>query len=203
MEQETPSAKNLKPKTAAADKEGPQPGPVTPKYNMSGSRTMLHHLFRAQLADFLKNRSFKPGNPDITKVPHQHFFHTINSSGRAQRYTAAVGGHFHEVTWEINPRTGELEAKCGPPLKKVAFSGPDGLTQYENVPVEWKDTTGSMGKRGATIIDNHVHVMTYEKTDEISPDKIRATQTANRAAVSDGLDSARQALSAEGISVKE
>lgn len=199
MEQETPSAKNLKPKAdAKAATE-----PVAPKYNMSGSRTMLHHLFRGQLAEFLKNRSFKPGNPDITKVPHQHFFHTINSAGRPQKFTAAVGGHFHEVQWRINKLTGELEAECGPPLKKVAFTGPDGLTQYENVPVEFKDTTGSMGKRGAIIVDSHTHEMTYEKTDEISPDKIRATQTANRVAVSDGLDHARQALNAEGISVKE
>jgi len=181
----------------------PQAAAIEPKFKMKGSRTIFHHLFRAQLADFLKNKSFKKDQPDITKVPHVHFYHTCNSTGKPQQFTAAVGGHFHEVTWSLDPISGEPVAKCGPPLKKVALPGPDGLTVYENQPIEFLDKVGSMGKRGRLIVDEHTHDMLYEGTDEITSDKIRETQGATRAALTDGLESARQTLAANNVSIGE
>lgn len=176
---------------------------VQPKYKMAGSRTILHHLFRAELANFKKNRSWKKDQPDLTDVPHVHFFHTVNSTGKVQQYTAAVGGHFHEVEWRLNPQTGEPEAKCGPPLKKVAVAGPDGLTVHEIQEVEFHDKVGKMGKRGAVIKDLHTHTMSYERTDEINSDEIRANQTAARASISDGLEGARAVLASNQVLVKE
>ena len=176
---------------------------VAPKYKMSGTRTILHHLFRAELANFKKNRSWKKDQPDLTDVPHVHFYHTVNSTGKVQQYTAAVGGHFHEVEWRLNPETGEPEAKCGPPLKKVAVPGPDGLTVHEIQEIEFVDKVGKMGKRGAVLKDTHTHKMSYERTDEINSDEIRASQSAARAQISDGLEGARAVLASNQVLVKE
>lgn len=179
------------------------PQPVKQKLKMRGSLTLVHHLFRAQLADFLKNKSWKKDQPDITKVPHVHFFHTITSNGKVQHFTTAVGGHFHEVSWEIDAKTGEPIAKCGPPLKKVAVPGIDGITVYENREIEFFDKVGSMGKRNTLIKDNHVHTMTYEGSDEFTTEQIRSTQAANRAGIQDGLNAARATLNAEGVGITE
>lgn len=177
--------------------------PTKPKLKMRGSMTIVHHLFRAGLADFFKNQSWKKLQPNLTKVPHIHFFHTVTSNGKPQQYTTAVGGHFHEVEWNIDPVTGEPVAKCGPPLKKVAVPGIDGLTTHEIREIKWHDGVGSMGQRGKDIIDTHRHEMIYEGSDEFTTEQIRQTQAANRAGVMDGMEAARQTLKAEGISINE
>lgn len=172
-------------------------------FKMRGQQVQIHHLMKAELAKFKKNRSWKKDQPEIIDVEHVHFFHTINSTGKAQKFTAAVGGHFHEVEWSIDSRTGEPVAKCGPPLKRVAVPGPDGLVEYENRPIEWYDKVGKMGKRGTTIVDNHTHPMSYLGSDEISADQIRATQTANRTALHDGMQVARETLAKADVKVTE
>lgn len=173
-----------------------------PKMRMRGTERIFHHLFKGQVSKFLKNLSWKKDNPNLTKVEHVHFFHTVNSHGIPQKFTQAVGGHFHEVQWSTDDQ-GNLIAKCGPPLKKVGYPGPDGLTQWVNEEIKFHDAVGSMGKRGATYVDDHTHEMVYMGSDELSPQSIRQTQTANRAAISDGLDAARKTLSENQVSLTE
>lgn len=175
-----------------------------PKLRMRNQMAVIHHLFKAELGKFLKDlTSWKLGQPSLTHVEHVHFFHTVSSQGVAQRFTNAVGGHFHEVTWGVDAE-GNLQAKCGPPLKKVGRPGPNGTTRFENIPIKFHDKVGSVeGKPNTDYVDTHTHVMTYLGSDELSPAKVSAAQAAQRSQLQDGLETARKTLSDNGVSISD
>lgn len=126
--------------------------------------SFVHDLFKAELSTMKKNVSFSAGSPQIEEVEHVHFYHSHDSSGTPQKYTSAIGGHFHEIIHTvIDKKTGETKASCGPALRHTYKKFKNGKgkkvvdsIQYHN---EENDTY---------IKDNHTHELTYMRSEEIS-----------------------------------
>jgi hypothetical protein len=89
--------------------------------------------------------------------------------GHAQRYTTTVGGHFHEVSWNVD-KNGDLKATCGPALKKITKNTPRG-TKTTNEPFKFFNKMDN-----EWISDGHSHEMEYIGSDELSVAGIRDTQ---------------------------
>jgi hypothetical protein len=166
--------------TILDESSGPQ-APQASQIRFRSQQTVLHHLFKAELANMQKNVSFVPGQPEIKSVEHVHFFHTVNSMGMPQKYTNEVGGHFHEVFWQMDAQ-GNLVAKCGPALKKVSKRGRDNLTKTVIVPVEYLDKVSA--ETPFNLKDDHSHGMTYHGSDEISAKKVQDIQMKNAQLIS-------------------
>lgn len=140
-------------------------------FRMRSDAVIYHHLFKATDAHFKKNLSWISKQPRIDLVTHNHHFHSVNSMGMPQKYTNQVGGHFHEITWEVG-KDGVPVAKCGPPLRKVPKKTKTVIEQvkYEKEDNEWD-------------VDNHTHSMVYLYTDKISLQSIQNIQQKNAAVV--------------------
>lgn len=113
---------------------------------------MVHDLFRLNTATMKKNVSWNEV-PELVDVAHEHFFHTVDSSGRPQKYSAPVGGHFHELEVEKNKK-GEVIAVSvkGPPLK---FARRRVGKRMKKVVVEFNEA------------DKHTHECTYERSSRL------------------------------------
>lgn len=144
-----------------------------PQFKFRSQQTIFHHLFKAEIAKFLKDLSFGQESMRIDEIAHVHHFHNVNSMGHAQKYTTTVGGHFHEVTWTVDPTTGYPVAKCGPAMKKLTKNTPRGSkTTVEPMKFYNKD-------HDQWVADNHTHDMTYLGTDELSTATVQQTQQKN------------------------
>lgn len=80
-----------------------------------GDQEVDHDLFKLKLASAKKNVSWTD-KPRYEMVPHQHFFHTYDSSGKKQAYCSPVAGHTHKV--EVEEVDGEFKLVVGPAIKK-------------------------------------------------------------------------------------
>jgi len=67
-----------------------------------GYREFEHDLFKLQIASMQRNTSYKHLVPRFVEIEHVHFYHSINERGVRNKYTAPVGGHFHEVTFDFD-----------------------------------------------------------------------------------------------------
>lgn len=148
-----------RPKKKTAQKAGE---PSKPKIKWKHDDDFVHHLFKAELSTCKKNVSHTPGMVQIEPVEHIHFFHTHNSLGKEQRYTDKLGGHFHEVKWEIG-EDGDIIAKCGPALITRKIKLPNGTyrTKYETQ--KWFDRM-----QDKEVIDDHRHDMSYINSEILS-----------------------------------
>jgi hypothetical protein len=138
-------------------------------------QTILHHVWKALQNKFMKDLSFGNEEPKIDNIEHVHHFHNVNSMGHAQRYTTMVGGHFHEVTWSIDQKSGEPMAKCGPAMKKVIKNTPRG-TKTSIEPMKFYNKANDQW-----FHDNHSHDMEYKGSDELSTSYIQDIQNKNAA----------------------
>lgn len=160
-----------KPSTSQTSQPTPEKKPgrppkakqAQPKIVYKNERELIHHLFRAEPAKMLKNKSYQKGVVRLERVEHTHFFHTIDSSGRTKTRTNEVGGHFHEVTWHVDEQTGELVATCGPAVHKVMRGRfPNRKTHIE--PVKYVEGESPYETIHA---DEHTHTMTYRWSEKI------------------------------------
>lgn len=136
-------------------------------------QTIFHHVWKAAQSFFLKDLSFGQEELKLDKIEHVHHFHNVNSMGHAQKYTTMIGGHFHEVTWNLDPKTGEPVAKCGPALKKITRNTPRGTkTTVEKFKFFNKE-------HQQWIEDDHTHDMLYLGSDELSTAGIQEIQRQN------------------------
>lgn len=148
--------------------------PAPPRMVMKGERKMVHHLFASSIEDCLKNVSYVPKKPELKPMPHKHFFHSVDNRGRRLTTSSMANGHFHEVTWESDPETGDLRAKSGPALHKVTVQFEDGTFEVQDLPVEWKDA------RGKVYRDDHQHEWEYLDSEEFTAKSVAALREANR-----------------------
>lgn len=132
------------------------------------NQTQLHHLFKGSTEKFLKNHSYTPKVINIDHVDHTHFFHTINSMGMPQKYTTAVGGHFHEIKIIQKTPDEPPTIECGPALKKIVKSMPGGLSKTLYVPVTFKYIDQNDGQH-KELVDKHSHKFEYKGSDVIQP----------------------------------
>lgn len=128
------------------------------------------HLFK--LGDSKMKKKIVLGNnlEDVQEVTHNHFFHTVDSSGRPQEHSVAVGGHFHIMTVEVDPETGEPTAKC---------SGPKTYQWKKNKRVIVDLPEFGTDDKGDPIYDRHTHVVNYQRSSKVSqrtvsPEAVRA-----------------------------
>ena len=84
---------------------------VNRKY--AGDMFIDSDTFKLDLTNYRKNVSFDDKNPLLVGVPHCHFYHTFDSSGKAMSQCNAVGGHTHDVKVSIS-KDGDITATSSP-----------------------------------------------------------------------------------------
>ena len=128
QEREEKALKREAAKAAAAqqspiikEEEAPLEGGPTPEKRVIKRRTektykVWHDLFKLKLANTRKNVQIHEDMDAIwEKVPHQHFYHTADSSGRILTHSASTAGHSHQVFIEKNEEGEIVDYQCGPP----------------------------------------------------------------------------------------
>ena len=87
------------------------------KRNFTGSDEINSDLFKLVLGYFTKDISVikkkVPDPQDLQKVPHAHFYHSVDSNGREMDSCNAVGGHKHTVTVKYDKDGEIVSAVCG------------------------------------------------------------------------------------------
>jgi hypothetical protein len=111
---------------------------VDPQRRMKGEKVVFHDLFKLEVKPMKKIL----GVPDprlLEKSPHLvrmidqehcHFFHSVDSNGRPQKYSSSIGGHCHEVKITLD-ENGSFEAECGPPLRRHKNSRVEPIEPYD------------------------------------------------------------------------
>lgn len=125
-----------------------------------------HDLFKLKVESMMKNVSWTKEEPDYRPVEHCHMFHTIDSSGKPQKYSTAQGGHFHEMEVVYKDGVPEVVCKSGPlewvwikrGKRRIKVARPifDGL---------FRDFDSENPK---IPVDVHKHEVQYIKSDRIA-----------------------------------
>lgn len=155
-------------------------------FTLKGSRKAWHHLFKADVQPMKKNVSFKKGQPRIEHIEHSHIYHSVNSQLKPQQYTSTVGGHFHELTWDVGPDGTPRVVKVGPPLTYRYISKPGGQRKKLG-PVTWTDENAD-DERKREIVDDHRHEFTYIHSEEIREKNARALPSLGDAMLQAGIE---------------
>lgn len=148
-----------------ATTEKKQKAPVKPKLLFKEESQVIHHCWRLNVEKMKKNLSWRKGEVIIDQIEHCHYFHSINSLGMHQTKSNDVGGHFHEVKWEINDE-GYPVATCGPALRKVHKKLANGKLKTIIEPIKFWDA-----EKDKWIEDNHTHECEYKHSNKISMGK--------------------------------
>lgn len=119
-----------------------------------GKQEIDHDLFKLELAVMKKNVSYND-LPDYEKIEHVHMFHTIDSSGKRQETSTAVGGHFHPIIVK-GAEDGVPTLEVGPPHKHV-IKKIRGRKVRVAIPLTEEDPEG----------DTHTHTVIYLKSEKI------------------------------------
>ena len=171
-----------------------------------GAQAVTHHLFKADVAKFLKNDSYKKDNPLLIPMEHAHIYHSCDSLGRPIAHTGFVGGHCHEVTI-TNQDDGSISVECGPPLKKEIFKGRDGRKKTRFVPVKFFDKYAGEDSEshdgGEWKVDAHTHPMLYLGTETWSGEEMMERGGRKVTPMDDGLASLQQTIQKAGVSITE
>jgi len=70
------------------------------KRRVRGDEEVWHDLIRLEMAEPRRNISFHENadqNPIWERIPHKHFYHTVDSDGNPQKYATPANGHTHEI----------------------------------------------------------------------------------------------------------
>jgi hypothetical protein len=157
-----------------------------------GSVEFEHHLFKLGLSHFLKNISYKFMRPEIQRVEHVHFYHSVTTAGKTMKYCSAVGGHFHLM--DLVLENGEIKSiKCGPPLTEKKIKIPGSMNSVKKiVPVKYEAIDVDTGDR-KDIVDTHVHEINYVYTEHINPIAKKKLIQAEKEKIQGMVDSSRLA----------
>jgi hypothetical protein len=142
---------------AASPRKSSAPKGVTKAINASplqkrkykNESTIDSDLFRLKLAEANKNVSWDEKVISLEKVAHTHFFHTFDSDGKKLKYSAAVGGHFHEIYYEENVDGVAIITGVSGPLNMVKRRLDDGRYVTQAEPLSSK------------LQDKHTHEIEY------------------------------------------
>ena len=122
--------------------------------------TTLHHdLYLLNESKMKKDTSIgKTGDPEmIIPVSHQHFFHTIDSTGRSLIECSPIGGHFHEMK--------VVDKGDGQPPEVTCVSGPL-MWARKKIHGKWKRV-----KVPVNHYDTHKHDVEYLHSETVTPRK--------------------------------
>lgn len=154
------------------------------KRKYKGEQKIDSDLFRLKLAKARKNMSWDEKKVQLEDVEHSHFFHTFDSDGRKQKYSAAVGGHFHEIFYEENEDGVAIITGISEPLQMVKRTNDEGrmVTVAEPLPAKLKD--------------RHTHEIEYIQSQTITK------RTANAQAIEVATIDANKTAPIAGVSFK-
>jgi hypothetical protein len=157
--------------------------------------------------------SWKYLEPNIQTIEHIHFFHSVDRSGRAMKYCAPVGGHFHEIKvhWDkpqirkelVNPDGTKRiyegpQFECGPPLTMQSVRlGRSKRMIKKPVRTKWAMINNDGDE--AFIEDNHTHFVEYIGTDIISEASQREAQASDRAKIQPMITSTQISAQSQAI----
>lgn len=166
-----------------------------------GGLSVTHHLFKAKVAKFLKNDSYKKDNPMLVAMAHEHIFHTVDSRGKPMAHCGFVGGHTHEVTIKTNA-DGEMTVECGPPVKVERVKDRTGRVKTKYVPVRFFDAFANDGD-GEMIVDDHKHEMEYRGSEVWTQAEMKAKGGTIAVSLDDGLTKQRELLKKASVTITE
>lgn len=148
---------------------------------IDGTQVFWHDLFKSDVQMMIKNifnRELQQ-DEDLRPTEHVHYFHSHDSNGRPQEKCVAVGGHYHKITTtdkDGNPlmdSNGRPKIVCSKPYRQVKVRRGRKMVTVE------EEVTFKMEKDGKTMVDDHTHTFHYEKSQELSPDKIEQMKRQN------------------------
>lgn len=134
---------------------------VEPKRIFKDQMVVTTDLFKMAPAQMKKNTSYKKFQPELMDLEHCHIFRTVDSRGKVQTSSTAVGGHFHDVEVSID-QDGSFVLKCSEPYHIVTKTTKTGMTKKEKVPVTFED-----GNRDVILKDTHTHEFQYIRSEEL------------------------------------
>lgn len=171
-----------------------RPSAAMPQVRWKGDFEFRHDLVRLKVSTMQKNVSYKKYVPQLEPVQHEHFFHSVDMKGRANRYCQAVGGHFHEVTvdWDRPDAHGNPTIKVGPALREIDVkSKATGKVRKRIEKVRFASgmIEGDMdgGPEDDEVVevsyinDEHTHTAQYEGSEMLSPNRLQRQQDQDRA----------------------
>jgi hypothetical protein len=158
------------------------------KRTYTATQAKDHDLYKCEVAKFLRDLSWQKDGSMRQEVEHCHFFHTIDSAGRPQETTNAVGNHFHEVTIIPAQNEGELdEVICGPAMTwEIQGKG----RMKKRVMVAPRVAVNTDNEE----IDEHTHEMSYQGSQRIQLRKPNIEAAKLQAEIA-----ARQDIKVDGI----
>lgn len=166
-----------------------------------GSVEVTHHLFKALVAKFLKNDSYKKDNPLLVPMAHEHIYHTVDSRGKPLQHCGFVGGHTHEVTVKTLD-DGTMQVSCGPALKVQVTKDRTGRRKTKYVPVQFYDAFANDGE-GEMVVDDHRHEMEYRGSEVWTQAEMKKRGGSVAVSLDDGLTKQRDLLKKTGVSITE
>lgn len=131
--------------------------PVAPKRIYKGTQEVDHDLFKLNAAKMAKNVSYTDV-PQIEHFEHCHIFHTVDSGGRKQETSSAVGGHHHDIE-VVEDANGVPSLKVSEPRKWIKKKI-RGVMQRVSVAIVLDEEDGTT--------DSHTHEVTYLGSERIT-----------------------------------
>jgi hypothetical protein len=130
-----------------------------------------HDVFVSDQQEAMRDISYQYLKPEIVKVPHKHIFHSHSNAGKKLSRTGAMAGHWHDVIHGVDPKTGEIFAKCGPAMQEVTEISQTGrtYTKIQQVTFEREITSGVNAGATERLTDDHTHELVYLGSEELSP----------------------------------
>lgn len=135
-----------------------------------GMQLFVQDLFKLKVAKRLFNTSYKAYQPHFLEQEHTHFYRSVDDKGMVNKYSTAIGNHFHEIKVEWNPDGTLKTAWCGPALERRVVTMPGSkrkVTRTVSISFKKEVETGD-GVEVQEIVDDHTHEMQYIHTDEFS-----------------------------------
>ena len=146
-----------------------------------GNREFNHDLFKLGVANFKKNISLTPGDPQLIDVEHCHFFHSFDSRGREQIKCTPQAGHWHQIIVHrdedgeiMMDENGRPMIECGPPIKHN-YKRIKGAVRKVAGPVRFRGQD-EFGNEGYSV-DDHTHEIIYIESEKLTSNRVKSVMT--------------------------
>jgi hypothetical protein len=153
---------------APQPEQAPQASSIPAQRVYADEIVIEHDLYKLKLASMKKNVAYMPNTFEILSVQHEHFFHTVDSSGTKQKHSNLVGSHFHQMTVVPQGNGAPPIVKCGPAVKEVKKLVNGRVVKVVEPCLRYPDERGDMQ------VDNHTHEIEYIKSNKIPVRKVNA-----------------------------
>ncbi len=141
----------------------------------SGKGAVHHDLFKLKVENMTKDFSWRKDDPDYVDMEHCHIFHTVDSSGKEQLYSSAVGGHFHKMETSVKDGVPVVTCVSGPLEWKSVKRGRHSIRVA--VPVFKGKFRDFEAIEPSLPVDEHKHDCLYMRSEKIQLRRINVEAT--------------------------